>query len=65
MRVVTLLSRKPRGGQGFVLVNERNLADPFAPGQVIADTSIATPWSAWWRAEDPEEVQLLVKIADQ
>ena len=31
MRVVTLLSREPLGGQGFVLVIERNLADPFAP----------------------------------
>ena len=63
MRVVTPLSRKPLGRHGFVLVVARNLADPYAPGQVIADAEHRYTVVSVEAGEGPRDVQLLVKIA--
>ncbi len=61
MHLVTPLSRKPLGRQGFVLVVARDLADPFAPGQMIADAEHRYTIVSVEAADDPREVQLLVK----
>ena len=62
MRVVTPhLSRKPLG-QGFVLVVPRDLADPFAPGDTIADAKHRDRVVSVEAAERPREVRLLVEV---
>ena len=61
MRVVTPLSRKPLG-KGFVLVVPRDLANPFAPGEIIADAEHRYTVVSLEAGEGPREVQLLVKV---
>ncbi len=61
MRVVTPLSRKPLG-QGFVLVVARNLANPFAAGEVIADAQHRYTVVSVEAGEGPRELSLLVKL---
>ena len=61
MHLVTPLSRKPLGRQGFVLVVARDLADPFAPGKMISDGENIYTIVSVEAADDPREVQLLVK----
>lgn len=62
MRVVTPVSRKPLSRQGYVLVVPRNLAEPFSPGEIIADTQHRYTVVSVEAAEGPREVQLLVKV---
>lgn len=61
MRVVTPLSRKPLSREGFVFVVARNLADPYEPGQIIADADHRYTVVSVEAGEDPREVQLIVK----
>ena len=65
MRVATPLSRKPLGREGFVLVVARDLADPFAPGQAVADAEHRYTVVSVEAGDGPREVQLLVKVVGQ
>ena len=62
MRVVAPLSRKKLGRDGFLLVVARNLAQPFAQGETIADRDFRYTVVSIEAAEGPREVQLLVRL---
>ncbi len=62
MRIVSPLSRKTLSRQGFVLVVARDLANPFAPGEVVADAEHRYTVVSVEAGDGPREVQLLVKL---
>ena len=62
MRVVSPLSRKTLSRQGFVLTVARDLAHPFAAGDVVADTEHRYTVVSVEAGDGPREVQLLVKL---
>lgn len=62
MHVVNPLSRKSLGRDGFALVVARDMSRPFEPGETIADEERSYTIVGIEAAEEPREVQRLVKL---